>query len=118
MSVLFKLLHLIIIIQQVISATIVQKFTTPGIHSVKIPTDSGRVTMSMWGAGGAGTGIGKSLTKNPMMYPGGSGAFVSCTINALPGSIIYLLVGGGGAVANYGQRTKSSAFGGGGNLMF
>ena len=69
--------------------------------------------MSMWGAGGAGTGMNGA----GYLYPGGSGAFVSCTINALPGSTIYLLVGSGGAVANYGQRT-SGAIGGGGNLLF
>jgi MSHA biogenesis protein MshQ len=116
MSVLFKFLHVIVIIQQVISETYVKPFTNPGTYIVKIPTDSSRVTMSMWGAGGAGTGIGKSLT-NPMMYPGGSGAFVSCTIDDLPGRYFYLLVGGGGAVAKYGQRT-SNAIGEGGNLMF
>jgi len=73
--------------------------------------------MSMWGAGGAGTGIKNMPSSNAIMYPGGSGAFVSCTINALPGSTIYLLVGSGGAVGNYGQST-SSAIGGGGNLLF
>ena len=114
MSVLFKLLNLIVIIQQVISATSVQQYTTPGYHTVTIPPDSFGVTMSMWGAGGTGTSI-KSIpsSNDARMYPGGSGAFVSCTINALPGSTIYLLVGGGGAVANYGQGT-SSAIGGGG----
>jgi hypothetical protein len=82
-----------------------------------IPANSTSVTMSMWGAGGAGTGIQNIPLSNAIMYPGGSGAFVSCTINALPGSTIYLLVVGGGAVGNYGQRT-SSAIGGGGNLLF
>jgi len=109
MSVLFKLLH-VIIIQQVISAASVQQFTIPGNFTVMIPTDSSGVTMSMWGAGGAGTGFSLS---SAALYPGGSGAFVSCTINTPPGSTIYLLVGGGGAVANYGQGT-SSAIGGGG----
>ena len=103
-------------IQQVISATSDQQFTTPGTYAVIIPTDSTGVTMSMWGAGGSGTGMQNNFA-NSIMYPGGSGAFVSCTINAPPGSIIYLLVGGGGAVGDYGQST-SSAIGGGGNLMF
>jgi MSHA biogenesis protein MshQ len=117
MSVFFKLLNVIIIIQQVISETYVQQYTTPGTYTVMIPADSSGVTMSMWGAGGAGTGIKNVPSSNAIMYPGGSGAFISCTINALPGSTIYLLVGGGGAVANYGQST-SSAIGGGGNLLF
>ena len=56
MSVLFKLLHVIIIIQQVMSLCYVQQYTTPGTYTVMIPADSNRVTMSMWGAGGAGTG--------------------------------------------------------------
>ena len=112
MSVLFKLLNVIIIIQQVISATNVQQFTTPGNYTVMIPADSSGVTMSMWGAGGAGTGTNNAGSGT--MYPGGSGAFVSCTINAPPGSTIYLLVGGGGAVGNYGQRSTISAIGGGG----
>jgi len=92
-------------------------YTTPGTYTVMIPADSSGVTMSMWGAGGAGTGIQNVPSSNAIMYPGGSGAFVSCSINALPGSTIYLLVGSGGAVANYGQRT-SGAIGGGGNLLF
>jgi MSHA biogenesis protein MshQ len=117
MSVLFKLLNVIIVIKQVISAIYVQQYTTPGTYTVMIPTNSSGVTMSMWGAGGAGTGINHGIEANAFMYPGGSGAFVSCTINALPGSTIYLLVGGGGAVANYGQRTSGS-IGGGGNYCF
>ena len=115
MSVLFKLLNVIVIIQQVISATYVQQYTTPGTYAVMIPANSTAVTMSMWGAGGAGTGISHGIEANAALNSGGSGAFVSCTINALPGSTIYLLVGGGGAVANYGQRT-SSTIGGGGQL--
>ena len=75
-----------------------------------IPTNS-RVTMSMWGAGGSGTGFGLS---SAALYPGGSGAFVSCTINAPPGNNIYLLVGGGGAVGNYARSSASGAIGGGG----
>ena len=117
MSVLLKLLNVIIIIQQVINATYVKHYTAPGNYAVTIPTNSSGVTMSMWGAGGTGTGMKDQPSSNARMYPGGSGAFVSCTINALPGSTIYLLVGGGGAVGNYGQGT-SGAIGGGGNLMF
>jgi MSHA biogenesis protein MshQ len=116
MSVLFKVLNFIIIIQKVMSATYNQQYTTPGTYAVMIPTNTTGVTMSMWGAGGAGTGITDFAPSTVIMYPGGSGAFISCTINALPGSTIYLLVGGGGAVANYGQGTIS-AIGGGGNLM-
>ena len=112
MSLLFKLFNVIFIIQQVISTTYVPPFTKPGNYTVMIPSESSGVTMSMWGAGGAGTGIDSA----GITYPGGSGAFVSCTINALPGSTIYLLVGGGGAVGNFGQRT-SSAIGGGGQLL-
>ena len=59
------------------------------------------------------TGLQNVPSSNAIMYPGGSGAFVSCSINALPGSTIYLLVGGGGAVGNYAQDT-SNAIGGGG----
>lgn len=113
MSVLFKLLNVIIVIKQVISATYVQKFTTPDTYAVMIPANSSVVTMSIWGAGGAGTGISFGLASNAGMYPGGSGAFVSCSINVLPGSTIYLLVGGGGAVGNY-SRSTNSAIGGGG----
>ena len=105
------------IIQQVISTTYVQQYTTPGTYAVMIPTSSSQVTMSMWGAGGAGTGINQGIAANAALYPGGSGAFVSCTINALPGSTIYLLVGSGGAVGNYGHCT-SRAIGGGGNCCF
>ena len=126
MSALLKLLNVIIIIQKVISNTYTQQYTTPGSYAVMIPSNSSRVSMSMWGAGGAGTGTmsfwgasgaGTGITfgsaSNAIMYPGGSGAFISCSIIVPPGSTIYLLVGGGGAVANYGQGT-SSAIGGGG----
>ena len=87
MSVLFKLLNAIIIIQQVISTTYVQQYTTPGAYAVMIPANSGGLTMSMWGAGGAGSGT--NIAGTGIVYPGGSGAFVSCTINALPGSTIW-----------------------------
>jgi hypothetical protein len=116
MSVLLKLLNVIVFIQQVISETSVQKFTIPGNYPVTIPADTGETIVSMWGAGGSGTGINFGGATNARMYPGGSGAFVSCTINALPGSTIYLLVGGGGAVGNYGKGSTSSAIGGGGKL--
>ena len=112
MSVLFKLLNVIVIIKQVISATYVQQFTTPGNHTVMIPANSG-VIMSMWGAGGAGTGINSGPASSARMYPGGSGAFVSCTIDAPPGSTIYLLVGGGGAEGSPGKNTDSAIGGGG-----
>ena len=105
------------IIQQVISTTYIQQYTTPGTYAVMIPTNSSAVSMSMWGAGGTGTGIQNIPSSNAIMYPGGSGAFVSCTINALPGSTIYLLVGGGGAVGNYGGGTSSAIGGGGNNLL-
>jgi hypothetical protein len=111
MSVLLKLFNVFIVIQQVISATYVQQYTTPGTYTVMIPTNSSGATISMWGAGGAGSGTTRASTGT--VYSGGSGAFVSCTINAPPGSTIYLLVGGGGSVINYGQST-SSAIGGGG----
>jgi hypothetical protein len=113
MSVLFKLLNVFIVIQQVISATDVKQYTTPGYHTVMIPVDTGVTIVSMWGAGGAGTGLSAGSASSAALYPGGSGAFVSCTINALPGSTIYLLVGGGGEVGNYNKKT-SSAIGGGG----
>lgn len=101
------------------------QYITPGTYTVMIPANVSRVTMSMWGAGGTGSGmkwwdVGKGTSyvqdlasSHAIMYPGGSGAFVSCTINARPGSTIYLLIGGGGAVGNYGKDT-SSAIGGGG----
>ena len=115
MLVLLKLLNVIIIIQQVMSNTYTQQYTTPGTYAVMIPPYSSRVSMSLWGGGGSGTGIRNTRSSNAAMYPGGSGAFVSCTIDAPPGSTIYLLVGGGGAVGNYGRGT-SSAIGGGGNI--
>ena len=118
MSVLLKLLNVIIIIQQVISSTYVQQYTTPGTYAVMIPTNTSAVTLSMWGAGGAGNSIKRYLSSsNAIMYPGGSGAFVSCTINTFPGSTIYVLVGGGAAVVGWGAPT-SSAIGGGGILLF
>ena len=57
MSVLFKLLNVVVIIQKVMSTTYVQQYTTPGTYAVMIPANSAGVTMSMWGAGGAGTGL-------------------------------------------------------------
>ena len=95
MSVLLKLLNVFIVIQQVISAISVKHYTTPGNYTVIITANTGVTIVSMWGAGGAGTGTTGGA--GARIDAGGSGAFVSCTINALPGSTIYLLVGGGGA---------------------
>jgi len=74
----------------------------------------------MWGAGGAGTGIGNMANLNldtAMLYPGGSGAYVSCAIDAPNGVNLYLLVGQGGRVAGYGSST-TTAIGGGGMMSY
>jgi len=104
---------MLINIQLALSAVVVQPYTTPGTYSVVIPPYT-TVSVSMWGAGGAGTGIQHLSASNAIMYPGGSGAFVSCNINVpVAGGTIYLIVGGGGAVGNYAQAT-GNAIGGGG----
>jgi len=112
-------LHVIVIIIYILEVncqTNVRQFSTPGNYSVVIPANIA-VTLSMWGAGGAGIGTNNQISSsNAVMYPGGSGAFVSCTINAPAGSTIYLLVGGGGSVAGFGQNT-TSALGGGGKII-
>jgi len=69
------------------------------------------------GAGGVGTSTNGVPSSNAIMYPVGSGAYVSCTINAPPGSTITLIVGGGGAVAGFAQNT-TNAIGGGGRSLF
>jgi len=111
-------LHVIVIIMYILEVnckTNVQ-YSKPGTYTVVIPANSA-VTLSMWGAGGAGTGTKNQISSsNAVMYPGGSGAFVSCTINAPAGSTIYLLVGGGGSVAAFGQNT-TTALGGGGKII-
>jgi len=66
----------------------------------------------MWGAGGAGTGIGNWANPSAL-YPGGSGAYVSCAVDAPNGVNLYLVVGQGGRVAGYGVST-TTAIGGGG----
>jgi len=83
----------------VICATVIQQvmgdaYTTPGTYSVMIPANTAEVIVSMWGAGGAGTSVTNTQSSsNALMYPGGSGAYVSCSVNAPAGSTITLIVG-------------------------
>jgi len=102
---------IITVIQQVMGAA----YTKPGIYSVMVPYNTAEVILSMWGAGGAGTSLTNIPSTNAIMYPGGSGAYVSCSINAPAGSTIIVIVGGGGSVAGFNQKT-ANAIGGGGIL--
>jgi len=89
-------------------------YTTPGTYSVLIPANTAEVVLSMWGAGGAGTSVTNTQSSsNALMYPGGSGAYVSCPVNAPAGSTITLIVGGGGAIAGFNQKTANPIGGGG-----
>jgi len=92
-------------------------YNTPGTYSLSIPPTGVKsyVTVSMWGAGGAGTGIGNWANPSAMLYPGGSGAYVSCSIDATNGIDLYLIVGQGGQVGNYGKSTATAIGGGGMN---
>jgi len=100
-----------VIVMTAIATTYVQTYSTPGIYAVTIPMNYG-VIASLWGAGGSGTG----MIYPSSWYAGGSGAYVSCYVNAIPGSTIYLVVGQGGQFGGY-AGTTSSAIGGGGNLQ-
>jgi len=117
MSKFLKFFHVIVIIAIVIPQAMGAAYTTPGTYSVLIPVNTDQVVVSMWGAGGAGISLQGIPSSNAIMYPGGSGAYVSCTINASPGSTITLIVGGGGAVAGFAQTT-TNAIGGGGRSLF
>jgi len=71
--------------------------------------------VKLWGAGGAGTSAkNNGLLSVENVYAGGSGAFVSCDMAVTGGTTIYLLVGQGGQVPNYGADS-AAAIGGGGN---
>jgi len=102
---------IMVIVMTAIATTYVQTYSTPGIYAVTIPMNYG-VIASLWGAGGSGTG----MIYPSSWYAGGSGAYVSCYVNAIPGSTIYLVVGQGGQFGGY-AGTTSSAIGGGGNLQ-
>jgi len=100
-------------IMTTIATTYVQTYSTPGTYAVTIPMNYG-VVASLWGAGGSGTGFSPSPAHN--WYAGGSGAHVSCHVNAVQGSTIYLVVGQGGQPGAY-SGTTSSAIGGGGTVQ-
>ena len=74
--------------------------------------------MKLWGAGGAGTSaMNNALGNVDNVYAGGSGAFVSCDMAVTGGTTIYLLVGQGGQVPNYGADSAPSSGGGGNSIL-
>jgi len=100
------------------TAGVTNTYTIPGNYSLSIPPTGVNSTtiVTLWGAGGAGTGIG-SWSNPSALYPGGSGAYVSCEVDAPNGAILYLVVGEGGRVARYGVWA-STAKGGGGRMSY
>jgi len=84
-------------------------YNTPGTYAVTIPANYA-VRASLWGAGGSG-GYGQNFK---MPYAGGSGGYVSCVVNALPGSTIYLLVGQGGQATSGFPSVTTNTIGAGG----
>ena len=97
-----------------LSTATVVTLTTVGTTPFVVPTGVYRMTFKLWGAGGAGTAM--LAGSNSTVFAGGSGAFVSCDVTVNPGSTIYLLVGQGGLVNNFGGNT-GNALGGGGKLQ-
>ena len=71
-----------------------QTYTVPaGIYSLNV---------SMWGAGGASISLGGGFGGT-----GGAGAYISGTLDVIPGQVLSILVGQGG-------RTTTQSYGGGG----
>ena len=92
-----------------------QTFSTPGTYSITIPANYA-VKVSMWGAGGSGGYTNYQQYGTQVPYAGGSGAYVSCVVNALSGSTIYLLVGQGGRATSNFPSVTTNAIGGGGTV--
>jgi len=101
-------------IVNVIASIYQQTYSTPGTYAVTIPANYA-VRASLWGAGGSGAYNNFVQYGTPMPYAGGSGGYVSCAVNALPGSTIYLLVGQGGISSGFPSVT-TNAIGGGGTM--
>lgn len=88
----------------------------PGIYSVVIPPGVVSMSMKLWGAGGAGGSASPTIKPNSKAFSGGSGGFVSCTMNITPGRTVSLVVGQGGLVPPSYGANSGSAIGGGGFL--
>lgn len=106
---LFSCFLLMIINMNVIYSNYFQSYTAPGTYAVIIPSNYA-VIVSLWGAGGSGSG---STAKTIRFFAGGSGAHVSCNVNVTGGSTIYLIVGQGGTTSAYDALTGSVIGGGG-----
>ena len=79
----------------------INEYITTGEHNLTIPLNVNMITVSMWGAGGAGG--------NQLHATGGGGAFISFTKTVTPGETYTIMVGEGGI--NFGD-------GGGASLLF
>ena len=78
-----------------------QAFSYTGANQTfTVPPGVTSLTVKLWGAGGAGAGLG-----------GGSGAFVTGALTVTPGETLTLIVGGGGVYSDSGGL---GGFGGGG----
>ena len=114
-SAVLCLLPAIIVLMTSVEGSTTSTFNTPGTYNLYIPSMS-TATVTLWGAGGAGTGIGNWANPSAL-FPGGSGAFISCAIDALYGMNIYLVVGQGGRVAGYCSSTTTAVGGGGMSIV-
>jgi len=91
-------------------------YNQPGTYSLVIPAGVLSMNMKLWGAGGAGGSANPTSKPNSEAFSGGSGGFVSCTMNVIAGRTVYLLVGQGGLVPQSYGASSGSAIGGGGLL--
>ena len=71
------------------------------------------VGVKLWGGGGAGGSLVNYGA--PRAYAGGSGGFTSCLMSVSPGSVLTVIVGGGGASGASFGSIGTGGSGGGGN---
>lgn len=92
-----------------------QTYSTPGTYTFVVPAGVTSITVSAWGAGGAGGGV---TGGNPRAGGGGEGgSFVKGTITVIPGTLYTVVVGSNG-VGSTGNGTAGGASSFGGSSVF
>ena len=72
-------------------------YTTPGLQKVHIPFGVNKISVKLWGGGGASD---KSSDSTYVSHSGGGGGFSLCNLTVTMSSNVYVLVAGGGSAGS------------------
>lgn len=74
-----------------------KSYAQPGMHSFTVPEGVTELSVTMWGAGGGGSGESYDETYDVSYYSyGGAGGYSYGTFSVVPGETLTVIVGGGG----------------------